>query len=144
MSAVSRMPTCCAAPGASPTICRCGGIHCTRQSCARRMPMPRSSRSSVEGALAMPGVDCVVIGEDARRWTRPFAVAVKTPMQHWCLAVDRVRYVGEPVAVALARDRHTAEDALERIAVRYRPLPPVVDPEKAAEPDAPLLHPEVG
>ena len=71
-----------------------------------------------EGALALPGVDCVVIGEDALRWTRPFAVAVKTPMQHWCLAVDRVRYVGEPVAVALARDRHTAEDALEHIAVR--------------------------
>jgi 2-furoyl-CoA dehydrogenase large subunit len=98
----------------------------------------------VEGALALPGVDCVVIGEDARRWTRPFAVAVKTPTQHWCLAVDRVRHVGEPVAVALARDRHTAEDALEGIAVRYRPLPAVVDAEKAAEPDAPLLHPGVG
>ena len=97
-----------------------------------------------EGALALPGVDCVVIGEDARRWTRPFAVALKTPMQHWCLAVDRVRYVGEPVSVALARDRHTAEDALERITVRYRPLPPVIDAEKAAEPDAPLLHPAVG
>lgn len=65
-------------------------------------------------------------------------------MQHWCLAVDRVRHVGEPVAVAVARDRHTAEDALERIAVRYRPLPPVVDAEKPAEPDPPLLHPEVG
>src|SRR5437868_15438541 len=53
-------------------------------------------------ALAMPGVACVVTGEDARRWTRPFAVAVKTAMEHWCLAVDRVRYVGEPVAVVLA------------------------------------------
>jgi len=110
-----------------------------------RSPHPHAELLSVdaEGALALPGVDCVVIGEDARRWTRPFAVAVKTPMQHWCLAVDRVRYVGEPVAVALARDRHTAEDALERITVRYRPLPPVVDPEKAAGPDAPLL-PAVG
>ena len=98
----------------------------------------------VEGALALPGVDCVVTGEDARRWTRPFAVAVKTPTQHWCLAVDRVRYVGESVAVVLTRERHTAEDALERIAVRYRPLPPVVDAERAAEPDAPLLHPAVG
>src|SRR5947208_16566421 len=39
-------------------------------------------------ALAMPGVACVVTGEDARRWTKPFAVAVKTPMQHWCLAVQ--------------------------------------------------------
>ena len=98
----------------------------------------------VEGALALPGVDCVVTGEDARRWTRPFAVAVKTPMQYWCLAVDRVRYVGEPVAVVLTRERHSAEDALERIAVRYRPLPSVVDAERVAEPDAPLLHPAVG
>jgi 2-furoyl-CoA dehydrogenase large subunit len=98
----------------------------------------------VEGALGLPGVDCVATGEDARRWTRPFAVALKTPMQHWCLAVDRVRYVGEPVAVALACDRHTAEDALERIAVQYRPLAPVVDAAKAVKPSAPLLHPEVG
>ena len=44
-------------------------------------------------ALAMPGVACVVSGEDARCWTRPFAVAVKTAMQQWCVAVDRVRYV---------------------------------------------------
>jgi 2-furoyl-CoA dehydrogenase large subunit len=98
----------------------------------------------VDGALALPGVDCVVTGEDARRWTRPFAVAVKTAMEHWCLAIDRVRYVGEPVAVALARDRHTAEDALELIVVEYRPLPPVVDPENAAGPDVGLLHPAVG
>jgi len=95
-------------------------------------------------ALAMPGVACVVTGEDARRWTKPFAVAVKTPMQHWCLAVDRVRYVGEPVAVVLAQDRHLAEDALERIAVEYRPLPVILDPEAAALADATLLHPAVG
>jgi 2-furoyl-CoA dehydrogenase large subunit len=49
----------------------------------------------MEGALALPGVDCLVIGEDARRWTGPFAVAVKTPMRHGCLAVDRVCHVGE-------------------------------------------------
>ena len=40
----------------------------------------------VAGALAVPGVDCVVTSEDARRWTRPFAVAVKTAMEQWCLA----------------------------------------------------------
>src|SRR5689334_21921525 len=65
----------------------------------------------VAAALAVPGVDCVVTGEDAMRWTRPFAVAVKTAMQHWCLAMERVRYVGEPVAVVLAQTRHLAEDA---------------------------------
>jgi 2-furoyl-CoA dehydrogenase large subunit len=94
-----------------------------------------------EAALALPGVECIVTGADARRWTRPFAVAVKTPMEQWCLALDRVRYVGEPVAVALARDRNTAENALERIAVEYRPLPAVIDPEVAVSPDAVLLHP---
>jgi 2-furoyl-CoA dehydrogenase large subunit len=98
----------------------------------------------VAGALAVPGVDCVVTSEDARRWTRPFAVAVKTAMEQWCLAMDRVRYVGEPVAVVLARNRHTAEDALEQIVIEYQPLPPIVDPEAAAQPDAPLLHPAVG
>jgi 2-furoyl-CoA dehydrogenase large subunit len=86
----------------------------------------------IAGALALPGVDCVVTSEDARRWTRPFAVAVKTPMEQWCLAMDRVRYVGEPVAVVSARNRDTAEDAVEQIAVEYRPLPPIVDPETAA------------
>src|ERR1700720_3198933 len=43
----------------------------------------------VAGALAVPGVDCVVTSEDARRWTRPFAVAVKTAMEQWCLTIDR-------------------------------------------------------
>ena len=56
-------------------------------------------------ALATPDVECVVTGDDARRWTKPFAVAVKSAMKHWCLAIEKVRYVGEPVAVALARNR---------------------------------------
>jgi 2-furoyl-CoA dehydrogenase large subunit len=98
----------------------------------------------IAAALGVPGVDCVVTREDARRWTRPFTVAVKTAMKHWCLAIDRVRYVGEPVAMVLARDRHTAEDALERIAVEYRQLPPLIDPGAASQPDASLLHPAVG
>jgi 2-furoyl-CoA dehydrogenase large subunit len=98
----------------------------------------------VAGALAVPGVDCVVTGKDARRWTRPFAVAVKTAMEQWCLAMDRVRYVGEPVAVVLAHNRDIAEDGLERVVIEYRPLPPIVYPEAAARPDAPLLHPAVG
>ncbi|HEX6442441.1 MAG TPA: xanthine dehydrogenase family protein molybdopterin-binding subunit [Stellaceae bacterium] len=97
-----------------------------------------------KAALALPGVECVVTGEDAGRLTGPFAVAVKTEMKQWCLALDRVRYVGEPVAVALARGRNTAEDALEQIAVEYRPLPSVIDPKVAVSPDAALLHPPAG
>jgi 2-furoyl-CoA dehydrogenase large subunit len=111
-----------------------------------RSPYAHAELLSIDAAVALecPGVAGVVTGEDARRWTRPFAVAVKTAMEQWCLAVDRVRYVGEPVAVVLARDRHSAEDAVEQIAVEYRPLPPLIDPEAAASPDAPQLHPVVG
>jgi 2-furoyl-CoA dehydrogenase large subunit len=98
----------------------------------------------IAGALARPGVAEIVTGADAQRWTRPFAVALKTPIEHWCLALDRVRYVGEPVAVVLARDRDTAEGALDHVAVEYRPLPPIVDPVEAARPDALLLHPALG
>jgi 2-furoyl-CoA dehydrogenase large subunit len=111
-----------------------------------RSPHPHAEIVSIDtgAASASPGIECVVTAADARRWTRPFAVAVKTAMEQWCLALDRVRYVGEPVAVALGRDRHAAEDALEQIAVEYRPLPAIVDPEAATMPEAPLLHPAVG
>jgi 2-furoyl-CoA dehydrogenase large subunit len=53
-------------------------------------------------ALAMPGIECIVTGEDAQRWTRPFTAAVTSPIEYWCLATDRIRYAGEPVAVVLA------------------------------------------
>jgi 2-furoyl-CoA dehydrogenase large subunit len=86
-------------------------------------------------ALAMHGVHCIVTGEDARRWSRPFIAAVRSPVEHWCLAIERVRYQGEPVAVVVAGDRYRAEDALEMIEVDYRPLPAAVDPRAAAGQD---------
>ena len=95
-------------------------------------------------ALAMPGVRAVLTGEDVKRWSQPFVVGVKQPMQHWALAVDRVRYAGEPVAVVVAQDRYLAEDALDAIRVDYRALPAVVDIERAIQPDAPVLHAAVG
>ena len=82
-------------------------------------------------ALAMPGVACVVTGEDVRHLTRPFIAAVKSPVEHWCLAVERVRYQGEPVAVVVAGDRYRAEDALEMIEITYRPLAAILDPRDA-------------
>ncbi|WP_295641826.1 molybdopterin cofactor-binding domain-containing protein [uncultured Methylibium sp.] len=95
-------------------------------------------------ALAMPGVRAVLTGEDVQRWAQPFVVGVKQPMQHWALAVDRVRHVGEPVAVVVAEDRYLAEDALDAIRVDYRPLPAVVGIEAAMADGAPLLHEAVG
>jgi carbon-monoxide dehydrogenase large subunit len=56
------------------------------------------------------------------------------------LARARVRYVGEPVAVVVARDRYTAEDLLDLVDVTYEPLPAVSDVEVALGPGAPRLH----
>ncbi len=95
-------------------------------------------------AEALPGVHAVVTGEDARAWSTPFIVSVRQPMEHWCIATDRVRYAGEPVAIVVAEDRYRAEDALALIDVRYEPLDAVVDLEATLGADAPVLHEAVG
>jgi carbon-monoxide dehydrogenase large subunit len=59
------------------------------------------------------------------------------------LATDRVRYIGDPVAVVVAETRAQAYDALEAIKVDYEPLPVVVDPRAALQEGAPQLHDEV-
>ncbi len=104
----------------------------------------RLSAIDASAALACPGVRAVLTGEDVRRWAAPFVVGVKAPMEHWCVAVDKVRYVGEPVAVVVAEDRYLAEDAAERVHVEYEGLPATIDIEHAIAPDAPLLHEAVG
>lgn len=111
-----------------------------------RSPYPHADILSVDStaALALEGVLAVVTGEDVQAWTQPFIVGVKQPMRHWCLAVDRVRYVGEPVAVVVAADRYVAEDALELIVVDYAVRPAVVDARASLETEAPTLHDEVG
>lgn len=58
------------------------------------------------------------------------------------LARDRVRYVGEPVAIVVARDAYAAEDGLEAAKVRYTTLPPVTSENEALAPGAPLVHEE--
>ena len=62
----------------------------------------------------------------------------------WALCRDRARHVGEIVAMVVADSPERAEDAVELIQVEWEPLPPVVDMTRAAEPGAPLLHPEWG
>ncbi len=70
-------------------------------------------------------------------------VGVKIPIKCWPMAVNRARYVGEPVVVVLAEDRYVAEDALDLIEVNYTPLPPVIDPEAALDMNAYVLHEEL-
>ena len=95
-------------------------------------------------ALAMPGVRAVLTGADVQRWSQPFVVGVKEPMRHWALALERVRYVGEPIAVVVAEDRYLAEDAVDAIGVDYRVLPAVIGIDHALDPNSPLLHAAVG
>src|SRR4030095_13275234 len=58
------------------------------------------------------------------------------------LAVDKVRFVGDPVAAVVADDLDIARDALDLIDVDYEELLPVFDPQAALAEDAPLVHPE--
>ncbi|MBI0539502.1 xanthine dehydrogenase family protein molybdopterin-binding subunit [Roseomonas sp. KE2513] len=101
-------------------------------------------RVDTSAALALPGVACVLTADEVRRLSRAMTVGVKADVEAWPIAVDRVRYVGEPVAVVVAADRYVAEDAIDLIEVGYDILPVVVDPRTAAEPDAPTLHPSLG
>jgi len=69
-------------------------------------------------------------------------IALKAPVDQWSLAVERVRYVGEAVALVVAESRYAAEDAAELVVVDYEPFEAVLDPRLARSPSAPLLHPQ--
>ncbi len=99
-------------------------------------------------ALALEGVLAVFTAQDVEEAGIPGVVPVgwllptlKTPA-HPILAKDRVRYVGDAVAVVVAEDRYTAHDALEAIQVDYEPLAAVADVRQAVEPGAPAVHEE--
>ena len=101
---------------------------------------------NIDAALAAPGVHAVITGAQAAELTDPLPDFGPNPAAHtWrCLAVEKVRYVGEGVAVVVADSRYLAEDALALIDVDYEPLPPVVDPERALDEGAPLVHEDLG
>ena len=84
-------------------------------------------------ALELPGVRGVLTGDDVARLSKPFAAGIDSPAPQYAAAVGIARYVGEPLAVVVARDRYLAEDAAELVAVDYDPLEPIVDV-TAAEP----------
>ncbi|MDP6876063.1 MAG: xanthine dehydrogenase family protein molybdopterin-binding subunit [Alphaproteobacteria bacterium] len=99
-------------------------------------------------AAGMPGVAAVVTAADIEGLLQTVRATSTMANFHGTelpvLAMDKVRHVGEPIAAVLAESRYLAEDAAERIAVTYEALPTVIDPAAAAEPDAPLLHEEIG
>ena len=115
----------------------------TLEAAILRSPHAHAEIEAIDGtaALAADGVFAVLTGAEIKALTTSLVVGVKAAIECWPIAIDRVRYVGEPVAVVVASDRYRAEDALDLIEVRYRPLPAVVDPLAAATPGAPVLHP---
>ncbi len=104
----------------------------------------RIALADASRACALPGVATVLTGVEVRALSASLLVGVKAPIECWPIATDRVRYVGEPVAVVVARDRYIAEDAAELIAVEYQRIPAIVDPTAALAPDAPVLHEGLG
>jgi 2-furoyl-CoA dehydrogenase large subunit len=111
-----------------------------------RSPYAHAHISKIDATAArdLDGVIGVLTGAEIVETIDPLASAVRAPMQYFPIAVDKVRYVGEPVVLVVAVDRYVAEDALELIEVDYDPLPAVVDPLLAIDRDATLLHEAVG
>jgi CO/xanthine dehydrogenase Mo-binding subunit len=93
-------------------------------------------RIDISAALAMPGVHAVLTHDDVPGQKHYGLEFADQPV----LAIDRVRYFGEPVALVAAEHPEQARRAAEKIVVEYEPLEPVVEPERA--PDQPPIHPE--
>ncbi len=103
---------------------------------------------NLEAAQALPGVVAAFSGAELVRSMPILELITSLPglkiPQRRPMALDRVRYVGDPVAVVLAENRYIAEDARDLVEVDYDVLPAVIDPEAALAPDAPLLYEEFG
>src|SRR5260370_19644352 len=103
------------------------------------------TRIDVSGALGQPGVIAAFCGADfgAEQGSLPCAWPVTPDIvipPHPPMATDEVRYVGEAVAVVVARDRYTAADGLASIDVSYEPLEPVLDIRTALDESSPKVH----
>jgi CO/xanthine dehydrogenase Mo-binding subunit len=113
-----------------------------------RSPYAHAKIVSIDAsaAAAVSGVICTLTGAEVARLTQPFIEIGPDPfakIKDYPLAVSKVRYQGEPVAVVVAESPAVADDAAELLQIEYDMLDPVVDAEKALE-DKSLLHEEAG
>ena len=116
-----------------------------------RSPEAHARIVSIDASVALehPGVHRVFTGNDLSdlggplplAWVPP-GIQVNNP-EHWPLAKDAVKHVGDPVAVVLGEDRYGVVDAAEDVVVEYEPLPVVTDPEAALE-GPPYVHEQFG
>jgi CO/xanthine dehydrogenase Mo-binding subunit/aerobic-type carbon monoxide dehydrogenase small subunit (CoxS/CutS family) len=97
----------------------------------------RVNNVDIEEALGVPGCVAVITGNDLEGIYPRFGHMVP---DHQILALDKVRYFGEPVALVVATTRHIAQDAAALVEVDYEDLPAVLDAQAALAPGAPVLH----
>ncbi|NMG76505.1 xanthine dehydrogenase family protein molybdopterin-binding subunit [Aromatoleum diolicum] len=118
-----------------------GMLHCA----ILRSPHPHARIVSIDttAALSLEGVEAVLTGDDVARWCAP-GITAPEGWGNYCMAVGKVRFVGEPVVAVAAASRYIAEDALELVQVEYELLPPVANPDEAMAPGAPLVFEDRG
>jgi aerobic carbon-monoxide dehydrogenase large subunit len=113
----------------------------------------RIVRIDVTAALRRPGVAAIYTASELGDYWQPGPLLVPPPpiagiifnqRTQVPLAKDKVRHVGEPIAMVIADSRYLAEDVLADIVVELEPLPAVVDLEKALTAASPLVHDDVG
>src|SRR5438552_10549552 len=108
----------------------------------------RIVRIDAAAARRVPGVHLVVTAAELGELNQPSPLLIPhptltQPRTQRPLAVDEVRFVGEPVAFVVATDRYVAEDAAALIEVEYEPLPVVTDLATALTPGGPRVHGDV-
>ena len=108
----------CPARRCSPTTSSSRAC-CSRACSARRTPTPASGASTRAGPPRYPGVPATLVGSEL---PIPFGILPVSQDEH-ALALDKVRFVGDPVAAVAAIDEETAEEALKLIDVDYEILP---------------------
>ncbi|MDE2716811.1 MAG: xanthine dehydrogenase family protein molybdopterin-binding subunit, partial [Chloroflexota bacterium] len=116
-----------------------------------RSPFAHANITSIDtsGAAGQPGVLAVYTGADIEGHLNPIPCAWHIPdsnlimPDHPAIAKDKVRYVGDAVAVVVAESRYQAEDALEHIDVDYEPLDVTINPKASAQDGAVQIHDDV-
>jgi len=97
----------------------------------------------ISRALRTPGTKLVLLARDIPKYVKPlstFEAVDGSKIYRPILAIDEVRYVGEPIAFVVSESSYQAEDAIEAIDVDYKPLGAILDPEFADKEDSPRCH----
>src|SRR6516164_7625885 len=118
-----------------------------------RSPLAHAQVLSVDvsAARALPGVVAALTGADLEAMTVPGPDALMALMgwkgpkpEFTLLAADKVRFVGDPLAIVIAESRYLAEDGCELVEVEYDELPPVTNAAFALDPSSPPLFDNLG